>query len=327
MKNRLPLYPNRRKIAYTNGTTEIVTIDYADEPTEAGTPLNKATLLDDTVAQLMGLSDDDMDKDDATVNNALNTLYNLAYFSYYCLQIGEFPKYNKYETFLQNGEFTVPNGVYLMQAYLVGGGGGGGTEPYSGYSPTSSITITQLGFMGGGGGYTKLVPIKVTPREKLNIIIGEGGEPGVDGEASFVTRGDIIIAQALGGKSGNNGGMGGSGGGAPDNYTYVISSEYSKGGIGGTDGSDGGASAVGSDFIGGKGQGTTTRDFGEDDGELRAQGGAGGGVSSSNKTPAIANSGNGGNAKQVTSSGGSKGNSTAGSSGIVLLRWIDLNET
>lgn len=46
MKDRIPTLPGRVKITKTDGTTEYVTMERADEPTEMGTPLNKATLLD-----------------------------------------------------------------------------------------------------------------------------------------------------------------------------------------------------------------------------------------------------------------------------------------
>lgn len=40
--NRIPRYPNRKKITYEDGTEEIVTIEYADDPIESGTPIDKA---------------------------------------------------------------------------------------------------------------------------------------------------------------------------------------------------------------------------------------------------------------------------------------------
>lgn len=42
VKNRIPLYPNRKKITYENGEEELVTIEYADEPLEQGTPIDEA---------------------------------------------------------------------------------------------------------------------------------------------------------------------------------------------------------------------------------------------------------------------------------------------
>lgn len=45
IKNRLPTKPNRWKITHeSDSSQEYITWDYADEPTEVGTPINKATL-------------------------------------------------------------------------------------------------------------------------------------------------------------------------------------------------------------------------------------------------------------------------------------------
>ena len=52
--DRVPTYPNRVKITKTNGTSEYVTWERADEPTVAGTPINKA--LFDSIAADIGLS-------------------------------------------------------------------------------------------------------------------------------------------------------------------------------------------------------------------------------------------------------------------------------
>ena len=41
VKDRVPTQPNRRKITYSDGRVEYVTIEYADNPTEQGTPINK----------------------------------------------------------------------------------------------------------------------------------------------------------------------------------------------------------------------------------------------------------------------------------------------
>ena len=40
--NRIPKYPNRKKITHEDGTIEYVTIEYADEPQEKGTPIDSA---------------------------------------------------------------------------------------------------------------------------------------------------------------------------------------------------------------------------------------------------------------------------------------------
>lgn len=55
MKDRIPTLPGRVKFTKTDGTTEYVTMERADEPTEVGTPLNKATLFDSTQATRYGV--------------------------------------------------------------------------------------------------------------------------------------------------------------------------------------------------------------------------------------------------------------------------------
>ena len=44
-KDRVPKYPNRKKIKFLDdGTERMATIEYADEPTEEGTPIDASTL-------------------------------------------------------------------------------------------------------------------------------------------------------------------------------------------------------------------------------------------------------------------------------------------
>lgn len=52
--DRVPTYPNRVKITKSNGTSEYVTLERADEPTIEGTPINKA--LFDSIAADQGLA-------------------------------------------------------------------------------------------------------------------------------------------------------------------------------------------------------------------------------------------------------------------------------
>ena len=52
--DRVPTYPNRIKLIKSNGTSEYVTWERADEPVVEGTPINKA--LFDSIAQDVGLN-------------------------------------------------------------------------------------------------------------------------------------------------------------------------------------------------------------------------------------------------------------------------------
>lgn len=57
MKDRIPLYPGRVKMTPVSGQANTYDMVRADEPTQEGTPLNKATLLKDATAALYGKTD------------------------------------------------------------------------------------------------------------------------------------------------------------------------------------------------------------------------------------------------------------------------------
>lgn len=54
MKDRVPLYPGRVTLTPVSGQANTYDLTRADQPTQEGTPLNKATLLKDTTAALFG---------------------------------------------------------------------------------------------------------------------------------------------------------------------------------------------------------------------------------------------------------------------------------
>ena len=164
--------------------------------------------------------------------------------------------------FLSSGTFT-PLKDMVIDAFLVGGGGASAGN-YCGY---------------GGAGYTTTVrSVVLTANTAYPIVVGAAGTQAYTVQSDGGTS-SAFSAVANGGhhsesgdktwkKTGANGGSGGGG-------------QYADGG---TDGSDG---ATG-DTAGGKGQGTTTREFGEADGDLYASGGGG------NLKATVPNSGNGG---------------------------------
>lgn len=55
MKDRIPLYPGRVKLNPVSGQANTYDLTRADQPTQEGTPLNKASLLKDATAALFGL--------------------------------------------------------------------------------------------------------------------------------------------------------------------------------------------------------------------------------------------------------------------------------
>ena len=58
MRDRVPLYPGRVKLVSVSGQENVYDMTRADQPTQQGDPLNKATLLKDATAALFGLGTD-----------------------------------------------------------------------------------------------------------------------------------------------------------------------------------------------------------------------------------------------------------------------------
>lgn len=169
--------------------------------------------------------------------------------------------------FLTSGTLILTRDL-LIDAFLVGGGasaavGGGSMAPGC-----------------GGGGYTSTYSgITLDRNTSYSVVIGAGGaavtvsaSEGNDGgktwiatEATYYAEGGHKGLHALStGKVGGNGGSGG-------------------GGYQGTGGTDGGDGLPTSGWMGGYGQGTTTREFAEAAGTLYSEGGTpGGGDQASN---------------------------------------------
>ena len=186
--------------------------------------------------------------------------------------------------FLTSGTF-IPKAAMVVDLFAVGGGGG---------SNHSSGTWADCG---GGGGYTTTVLSQTLSKNgEYAVTVGAGGGASATGGQSKF--GSLITAN--GGKPGSDtyGGNGGSGGGPIGG----------KGGSNGSNGSSGATTNVG------LGQGTTTREFGEESGDLYAGGGGGYGANGG--------AGGGGNAlsEGAANTGGGGGCSRNGGSGIVIIR-------
>lgn len=268
------------------------------------------------------------------------------------------------EIFTSSREFTVPAGVNAIDVFLVGGGGGGNVN----------------GYAGAGGGYTKtLKNLAVTPGSSISVVVGAGGAGttvstglGGNGSASSITVGGTTHS-ANGGYGGGvyttaNAGYGGSGGGASDSgKTDGVSAMVPSGSHGGDGGSDGSNGYFGSlsaynymvstndslastrkpvlvpaDRAYCKGQGSTTRAFGESSGTLYsggggsacdgntstiwygaggAGGGGKGGAYTTEATAGTANTGGGGGCGSTRGNSGAKTYGKDGGSGIVIIRW------
>lgn len=210
-----------------------------------------------------------------------------------------------------------------VDIFAVGGGGGGGNGNDGSY-----------GGQGGGGGYTATVKAQSLAKNvSYTVTIGAGGAAHTPGGAS--SFGELCTAQGgwYGANGGDGGGYGGSGGGVPGSTANTWAKR--AGGAGGSDGSDGLTTNEIYTAVG-KGQGTTTRAFGDADGELYAGGGGGGGTwgAKSSGPGGAGGAGGGGNGNKFrmdglpgeTNTGGGGGGGGghnaggAGGSGIVILR-------
>ena len=132
---------------------------------------------------------------------------------------------------------------------------------------------------GGGGHYEYDVNSK--------LYIANNGSSSSVGTICYANGGCGVTAGSFDRNEVQIGGNGGSGGG---NGNYTVSGSA---GNGGSDGSDGEIWSGDKFDISGKGQGTTTRYFGEEDGTLYAGGGGGSGTQTS-YVPYISNGGSGG---------------------------------
>lgn len=74
MQDRVPLYPGRVTLTPVDGLTNTYDMSRADEPTQEGTPLNKATFLKDSTASLIGLPNTAL-PDDALIALAIGVGY------------------------------------------------------------------------------------------------------------------------------------------------------------------------------------------------------------------------------------------------------------
>ena len=138
--------------------------------------------------------------------------------------------------FLASGNFTVPEGVFILKrvrVWAAGGSGGTGTGAYPGGG-------------GGGGGYVEYIGIGVTPGQIIPVVVGLGAVASAGGNSSFGAL------TANGGQPGGNGsssvvGTAGTGGNASGgNETNFTGGSGSTGinlggggvlgGIGGTNG-------------------------------------------------------------------------------------------
>ena len=174
--------------------------------------------------------------------------------------------------FKTSGTLTITDAgnAASLDVFLVGGGGGGGNSAYAGG--------------GGGGGYTKTIKsthINVNATYSIAVGAGGAGHPamnvaGISG-GNTSAFGNTANGGVGGGGHNRQGGDGGSGGGAGTNGRMMPNIAPINC-VGGSNGSDGyGVNHMSGANVGtpGKGQGGTTREFGEASGKLYSGGGGG----------------------------------------------------
>lgn len=226
-------------------------------------------------------------------------------------------------TSTQNVKFS--DNVLSVDVFCVGGGGGGGGAVYYG---------DFIGGGGGGGGRTNTgLNVPFEPYTEYQAIIGAGGSYGngttngyLAGSGSSGGSTSILGIIANGGSPGTggynyssstsypggNGGNGGSGGGAGTSSRNYY-------GLGGSDGGNGSVASEGINGRAGTGQGSTTREFGESNGELYSYGGSGGNYIVNGGRKEVAGSGGGGGG----TTSGTQMNGKSGKNGIIKLRWVN----
>lgn len=195
MQDRVPLKPNRMLITPENGAAPYyATVTRADEPTQEGTPLNKATLWPDNVAYELGLGSDSVPKDGfVALNNNIN--------SRAWMEVARYDTAGSYT-------FEAPeDGVY--GAFIVGAGGGGGAA--SSHTPDYAPRA-----QGGCSGFSKTVTFDLSSGETIPVVVGEGGKGGK-------VSGLSLYYEGHGGSSACNGvtADGGSGGGASSRFEHL----------------------------------------------------------------------------------------------------------
>ena len=210
--------------------------------------------------------------------------------------------------FLSSGVLEWLSEDAQIDVFLVGGGGSGSAG-------------------GGGGGYTQTHKKQTLEKnQRVQIYVGAGGEDGSGGTSYY---GNLYAQGGTSTRSNGIGGDGGSGGGGGERG----SDPYNPSGTAGRGGSDGGnGEDLSSYSYGGRGQGRTTREFGEPEGALYSGGGGGrdlyGGAPGGEGTPVIAAHGaSAGNLRgggpgggYGGGGGGSSSGKSKGAQGIVIIR-------
>lgn len=238
--------------------------------------------------------------------------------------------------FTSSGRLKWLSKTMNLDIFGVGGGGGGGAGNPSSYG--------AYGGGGGGSGYTKTVKsISISYNQEIDIEIGAGGPSATKGGT---TKFGSVLSVDGGNPGGSNnysmpdgsGTYGGSGGdgGSGGSGGYVSGLRQGNPGVDGGNATDGTVIGASSARIpGGRGQGSTTKEFGESDKPIHAGGGqgnyfipnggkfppSGAGPSGSSGTGSTSQSSSGrGGGGYGGGGGGGYGSGGRGSDGVVIIR-------
>ena len=143
-------------ITNTRTSSQLRTATDSDfnEQIVAGAPSNLNTL--DKIAAAMN--------DDSDVFNTLKSFGSG--YGYDSASLGPYTQTE--QLFEADGVFTVPENVFNIDIWAVGGGGGG--------QPGNARRGSGAG--GGGGAFVRLIGYHVTPGDKFNITVGQAGDQG-----------------------------------------------------------------------------------------------------------------------------------------------------
>lgn len=137
------------------------------------------------------------------------------------------PRMTRAVGFDQSRSWTVPDGVYVIRAYIAGGGGGG-----AGASPDGR------GGGGGGAGGTCIALLGVSPGQVVSVVVGHGGAGGAAGQPGQPGGTSSLLGVSAGGAGG--GGSSPPAGGPGGDAWGGLGSRGGNGGDGGGAGADGG---------------------------------------------------------------------------------------
>ena len=217
--------------------------------------------------------------------------------------------------FVTSGRLSMISGA-TVDIFMVGGGGSGSdynvttTGQTTGGSTVRQYTSKRYGGGGGSGYAVTHRQVELVAGQSYDIAVGEAGEATTFNGVNITLAYTANPGQNGGQYTGGDGGSGGASGGYYSTYTsggYFSGEKYVAGGKDGSDGSKTMSSI--SEYAVGHGQGSPTREFGDADGALYAQGGRATYDASYQQEP-VPNSGNGGTGGQYR----------AGSSGVVIIR-------